>query len=166
MRKILIATAIVIVGLPLVAFGVYITALMMNPSANSGSHPLPSCAKQDCGPQLADLRQAILRYDATVSIQKFDYYHSAAFDGTSDTLTVAVTGSQGEKLADTIAELAWKSEISPLDYVYVTVTDASGQVAPLYLKKYDFYTKPYERDGTQHPFINLYGERRTGQLSK
>ena len=156
--------------IPLIIVGlvpyVFLVVHILKPSDESASLRLADCSKEQCASQITELRSAIAAYDPSVTIKQLSYHHREEwFDGTSDELTiVAVTSAEKRsELTGKLVELAWKSEVYPLEVASIAVL--TGDDTADNADRGEIYWFVPDTGKKKNPLAEKYGERKKGQLS-
>ena len=130
---------------------------------------LSDCSKTLCGAEVDNFTAALKKAVPSLAIESVAYNVPKAFlDGETERIDIILkNGDISDDTTETILELAWKSEVYPLNAIGIDerVKNSKGQNA---IRSIDtFAVIQYNAGGGLYDELtSRYGERRPGQLQK
>lgn len=119
----------------------------------SGGGPTSEEGCGECAREVADIREKLGRLDGIRELVTLKRYPSSPTNGAGVKVELRSTGEGDTGVQDEVAEIVWKSRVTPLDELFVTVEDSEGELVP---------TLPYDfHEGNRgHPaYVEQWGPR-------
>lgn len=120
-------------------------------SSGGGSSADDGCG--ECTEEVADIRAQLGDLDGIRELVTLTRYASSPTNGAGVKVELRSRGAGDTGIQDEVAEIVWKSRVTPLDELFVTVEDGEGELVP---------TLPYDfTDGArQHAtYVEQWGQR-------
>lgn len=163
-KKIWIVPVILIGLVPYLLLATFI----LKPADSSETLRLTDCSDQQCAPQVSQIRDAITAYDASITVNELTYFHRENwYDGTSNKLEISVNTpiEHRDRVTEKLVELAWRSEVHPLEVVSITVITGDKAVDKDQRDVVFWFSQAASKDDKENPYFQRYGQRSKGQLS-
>ncbi|PKH41303.1 hypothetical protein SAMN05192575_11487 [Nocardioides alpinus] len=103
-------------------------------SATNGSTAEEGCG--ECTQEVAAIRRQLEELDGIRELLTLKRYPSSPTNGAGVKVELRSTGAGDTGVQDEVAEIVWKSRVTPLDELFVTVEDGEGELVPTL--PYDF----------------------------
>ena len=137
------------------------TACTSSGGSSTGGGPSGggSAADEGCGEcteEVAAIREQLGELDGIRELVTLRRYPSSPTNGAGVKVELRSTEAGDTGIQDRVAEVVWKSRVTPLDEVFVTVEDGTGELVP---------TLPYDftDHGRQHDtYVEEWGARPVG----
>ena len=103
--------------------------------SGSGSTAEEGCG--ECTQEVAEIREQLGKVDGIRELVTLTRYPSTPTNGAGVKVELRSTGAGDTGVQDEVAEIVWKSRVTPLDELFVTVEDSEGELVQTL--PYDFH---------------------------
>lgn len=125
-------------------------------TGSTGSSPEDGCG--DCTEELAAVRADIEALPDVRELATLETYTGSPTNGAGVQVELRTRSTGDPSVMDEVAEIIWKSDLAPVEEVFVTVEDASGELVRGGGSPFDFTETSRQHD----TYVQQWGQRPVG----